>query len=68
VLWATIVHIKIDRKAAIYVLLAFSSNNLVVYHHIAFFQVIPKNLHEDWLMIISSYEVFLFGYVLAKIM
>lgn len=67
IVWATISHLKIDRKSAIYVLIAFFPQ--IVWGAgiiLKSFQIIPKNLHEDWLVIISLYEVFLFGYVLTK--
>ncbi|WP_310378034.1 7TM diverse intracellular signaling domain-containing protein [Flavobacterium sp.] len=67
IIWATIIHLKFDRKSAIYVLISFFPQ-LVWGTAIILksFQIIPKNLHEDWLVIISLYEVFLFGYLLTR--
>ena len=67
IIWATITHFKMDRKLSTYVLIAFFPQFVwgagII---LKSFQIIPKNLHEDWLVIISLYEVFLFGYVLTK--
>jgi len=67
IVWATISHLKIDRKLAIYALIAFFPQFVWGAGFILkSFQIIPKNLSEDWLVIISLYEVFLFGFVLTK--
>lgn len=67
IIWATISHLKIDKKSAIYVLIAFVPQfawgaGIIL----KTFEFIPKNLNEDWLVINSLYEVFLFGYILTK--
>ncbi len=67
IVWATILHFKYEKESATYVLIAFFPQFVwgagIILRS---FQIIPKNLHEDWLVIISLYEVFLFGYVLTK--
>lgn len=66
IFWAAIAHLKIDKKSAIYVLIAFFPQLIWGLSIILkSFQLIPRNLHEDWLVLISLYEVFLFGYILA---
>lgn len=67
IVWASISHLKIDRKLAIYALIAFFPQFVWGAGFILkAFQIIPKKIHEDWLVIISLYEVFLFGFVLTK--
>lgn len=67
IFWSGISHLKIDKKSAIYVLIAFLPQLIWGLGIILkSFQLIPKNLHEDWLVIISMYEIFLFGFVLTK--
>lgn len=67
ILWAVILHLKIERKTAIYVLIAFVPYLIwgagII---LKSFQIIPRNLKEDWLIFISLFEVFLFGFVLTK--
>ena len=67
IFWSGISHLKINKNAAIYVLIAFFPQLIWGLGIILkSFQLIPKNLHEDWLVIISMYEIFLFGFVLTK--
>ncbi|WP_316811653.1 7TM diverse intracellular signaling domain-containing protein [Pedobacter heparinus] len=65
--WSTILHLKINRAAAIYILLAFLPQLIwgmgVV---LKFLALIPSYIHTDWLVYICLYEVLLFGYVLTK--
>lgn len=67
IFWAALVYLKIERTKAVYVLLAFLpqliwSACLIL----KTFKVIPESLGGNWLLFISLYEVFLFGYVLSK--
>ncbi len=65
--WAAVLHLKIYRPAAIYVILAFLPQNIWGFSFIFnFFGVIPNVIHVDWLMYSCLYEVLLFGYVLTK--
>lgn len=67
VYWSTILHLKINRSAAIYVLLAFFPQILWgVCSILKFFTLIPNDIHTDWLVYICLYEALLFGYVLTK--
>ena len=67
IIWATIVQLKIDKNAATYVLIAFFPQFVwVVVIILKSFQLIPSKLHDDWLVIIILFEVFLFGYVLVR--
>ena len=67
IFWSGISHLKTDKKTSIYVLIAFFPQLIWGLSIILkSFQLIPKNLHEDWLVIISMYEIFLFGFVLTK--
>jgi two-component system, sensor histidine kinase LadS len=67
ILWASIAQLKIDRKSAIYVLISFFPHffwgAIVILNS---FQIVSLNIKEDWLVIISLYEVFFFGYVLTR--
>lgn len=67
ILWSAVVNLKIERAKSVYVLLAFFPQSLwglgIILKSFGF---IPKNMHEDALIYICLYEVFLFGYVLAK--
>lgn len=67
VLWATLSHFKIDKKSAGYVLISFFPQIIwglgIILRS---FELIPRNIQEDWLVIICLYEVFLFGYILTK--
>lgn len=66
IFWTALLHLKINKKTALYTLIAFIPQ-LVWATSIILksFNIIPYKLHEDWLVIISLYEVFLFGYILA---
>ena len=66
ILWTAVLHLNINKKTALYILVAFIPQ-LVWATSIILksFNIIPYKLHEDWLVIISLYEVFLFGYILA---
>ena len=67
IIWATVVQLKIDKTAAIYVLIAFFPQFVwVIGIILKSFQLIPRRLHEDWLVVIILFEVFLFGYVLVR--
>lgn len=64
---ATISHFRIDKKNSIYILLAFFPQFVWgTFFLINSFGFISNNYHYDWLVIISLYEVMLFGYVLTK--
>lgn len=66
IIWATIVHFKIDNKSATYVMISFFPQILWGLGFILrSFQLIPKKIQDDWLVIICLYEVFLFGYILT---
>jgi signal transduction histidine kinase len=65
--WAAIVHYKIERESATYVLIAFIP--LFLWFLFAFLQAVEAintSLNFDWLVVCSMFEVFLFGYVLAR--
>ncbi|WP_316814691.1 7TM diverse intracellular signaling domain-containing protein [Pedobacter nyackensis] len=67
VYWSTILHLKINKPAAIYVIIAFFPQIVWgVCSILKFFSWIPTDLHTDWLMYICLYEALLFGYVLTK--
>lgn len=67
IIWATIRHFKIEKEAASYVIISFFPQIIwgmgIILRS---FQLIPKNIQEDWLVIICLYEVLLFGYILTK--
>ncbi|MGM9476471.1 sensor histidine kinase [Pedobacter sp. GSP4] len=65
--WASFTHLKIERTQGIYALFAFAPQLfwgacLIL----KTFEIIPKSLDDNWMMMISLYEVFLFGYVLSR--
>jgi signal transduction histidine kinase len=65
--WSAVLHLKINRPAAVYVILAFLPQNLWGLCFILnFFRIISTDVHVDWLMYCCLYEVLLFGYVLTK--
>lgn len=67
ILWATILHLKVDKNSAAYILLAFLPNIVwTVCFILKLFKLIAYDASTDWLVIINLYEVFLFGYVLTK--
>lgn len=66
-LWATIRNLKINRSNSIFVLFAFLPNFIWALSIILkALKIIPKEIHSDWLAIISIYEVLLFGYILTR--
>ncbi len=66
ILLSAVLHFKINKRAALYVLIAFIPQIIWATSIILkSFHIIPYKIHEDWLVIISLYEVFLFGYILA---
>lgn len=65
--WSSVAHLKIKKKAGIYALLAFLPQLIWgAFFILKTFQIVPRDLNEDWLVPISLYEVFLFGYVLSR--
>ncbi|SOD12634.1 Signal transduction histidine kinase [Pedobacter xixiisoli] len=65
--WAAITHLKIERKQAIYALLAFAPQLIWgACLILKTFEVIPKSLGDQWMVYASLYEVFLFGVVLSR--
>jgi len=67
IITATLFSFKVNKNTAIYALFAFVPEmiwGLVVM--LKSMKVISQSLDEDSLVLISLYEVFLFGYVLAK--
>lgn len=67
VAWSAVLHLKINKPAAIYVILAFLPQNLWGLCFILnFFRIISSDIDVDWLMYSCLYEVLLFGYVLTK--
>lgn len=67
VFWSTILHLKINKPAAIYVILAFLPQNIWgVCFILNFAGFISTDIHVDWLVYICLFEVLLFGYVLTK--
>lgn len=67
VYWSTILHLKINKFPAIYVLIAFFPQIAWgICSILKFFDWIPADIHTDWLMYICLYEALLFGYVLTK--
>lgn len=67
VAWSAVLHLKINRPAAVYVILAFLPQNLWGLCFILnFFRIISTDVHVDWLMYCCLYEVLLFGYVLTR--
>jgi signal transduction histidine kinase len=65
--WSAVLHLKINRSAAVYVILAFLPQNLWGLCFILnFFRIISTDVHVDWLMYCCLYEVLLFGYVLTR--
>lgn len=67
IFWSTILHLKINRAAAIYILIAFLPQLAWgVGTILKFFSILSGDIHTDWLVYICLYEVLLFGYVLTK--
>lgn len=67
ILWSTILHLRINRPIAIYILLSFLPQMVwgtcVILN---FFGLIPVSVNTDWLVYISLYEILFFGYILTK--
>ena len=67
ILWATIIHLKLNKIDAIYVLVAFFPQFVWSLSIILnAFKLLPKDIDADWLVIIAIFEIFLFAYVLIK--
>jgi signal transduction histidine kinase len=65
--WASLTHLKIERTQAIYALFAFAPQLIwVTCIVLKTFEIIPKALGDNWMVFMSLYEVFLFGYVLSR--
>lgn len=65
--WASLMHLKTERTQAIYALFAFAPQLIwVVCIVLKTFEIIPKSLGDNWMVFMSLYEVFLFGYVLSR--
>jgi signal transduction histidine kinase len=65
--WASLAHLKIERTQGIYSLVAFLPQ--LVWGTcliLKTFKIIPYSLGDNWMLFISLYEVFLFGYVLSR--
>ncbi|MGN8058985.1 sensor histidine kinase [Pedobacter sp. 22163] len=64
---AALTHLKIEKTQAIYALLAFAPQFVWgACLILKTFEIIPKSLGDNWMLFISLYEVFLFGYVLSR--
>jgi signal transduction histidine kinase len=64
---SAVVHIKIDKKNGVYIILAFLPQFVWgTYFVLISFGFISNTYHYDWVVFISLYEVLLFGYVLTK--
>jgi signal transduction histidine kinase len=65
--WAALTHLKIEKTQAIYALLAFAPQFVWgACLILKTFEIIPTSLGDNWMLFISLYEVFLFGYVLSR--
>jgi signal transduction histidine kinase len=65
--WASLTHLKIERTQAIYALFAFAPQLIwVTCIVLKTFEIIPRALGDNWMVFMSLYEVFLFGYVLSR--
>jgi signal transduction histidine kinase len=65
--WSAVSHLKIERTQGIYALFAFLPQ--LVWGAcliLKTFGIIPNSLGDNWMLFISLYEVFLFGYVLSR--
>ncbi|SEQ77277.1 sensor histidine kinase [Pedobacter rhizosphaerae] len=65
--WSALIHLKIEKTQAIYALMAFAPQ--LVWGAcliLKTFEIIPQSLGDNWMLFISLYEVFLFGYVLSR--
>lgn len=67
VFWAAVVHLKIEKLQAVYVLFAFAPQLIWgACFILKTFEIIPNSLGDNWMMFASLYEVFLFGIVLSR--
>lgn len=65
--WSAVLHLKINKHEAVYVILAFLPQNIWGLCFILnFFGIISIDVKVDGLMYSCLYEVLLFGYVLTK--
>ena len=67
IVWVTIRHLSIDKKSAIYVLIAFTPQlvwGLALM--LKSFHLISKNFNVNLLAIIGLYEALFFGYILTR--
>ncbi|MDQ0636798.1 signal transduction histidine kinase [Pedobacter sp. W3I1] len=65
--WSALTHLKIEKTQATYALLAFAPQFVWgACLILKTFEIIPKSLGDNWMLFISLYEVFLFGYVLSR--
>ena len=65
--WSTLLHLKIERTQAVYSLFAFVPQLVWgACFILKTFGFIANSPGESWMLFISLYEVFLFGYVLSK--
>ncbi|ARS41986.1 hypothetical protein CA265_20935 [Sphingobacteriaceae bacterium GW460-11-11-14-LB5] len=65
--WSAVAHLKIEKTQAVYALLAFVPQ--LVWGAcliLKTFEIIPQSLGDNWMLFISLYEVFLFGYILSR--
>jgi signal transduction histidine kinase len=66
-LWSALLHMKINKAAATYILLSFIPQLMWgLCFILKFLGLIPNDIHTDWLVLVCLYEVLLFGYVLTK--
>lgn len=67
VIWSTFQYFKIDKVKSVSTFLGFLPQFIWMSAVILrSFQIIPKSLPENWLIIITFHEVFLFGFILNK--
>lgn len=67
ILWVAIIHLSIDKKSAIYVLISFTPQLIWGMALILkSFQLISNDFNLDTLTIIGLYEAVFFGYILSK--
>jgi len=67
VIWSTFQYLKIDKLKSIFIFLGFLPQFIWMSAVILrSFQLIPKSLPENWLILINCHEVLLFGFILNK--
>lgn len=67
VIWSTFQYLKIDKLKSIFIFLGFLPQFIWMSAVIMrSFQIIPKSLPENWLILINCHEVLLFGFILNK--